>query len=758
MRALLTLIKRQIHDSTRYFTIAGLTGVILILSITTVALTDDHNNISFYTGILLVMVPLLIGTGCCALGLIQVQTDRSSGITEVLSVLPVRHGQVLLAQIIVGICVIMTVLVPLATLGALLWKFSEPPEWLFHDWLTDLFIGLSLTALACYLFGLHVNHRTKTLGSALWSLALTPIMLLLIFIKGFGTPLLIVLVPLTLILLLRCRNLRADGYLTIITTGISTMVCLIILICWGRYLCTESLVIAMKPIIKISPSGLLSPEIENDPNVQEQSEILAKTDLPQRRQNCVICSLLDSCNLMTTGNFQVTHYLLQNSGIMKYFLSRKRGEYSGYSIGLSGRRKTHLDVVEGQLVHRQKSTNRPSDRFTWQWDDVVTNYAGPEGVSSKPNNTGRFSSPTVFFEPGILLRWRRSPPPCIVYDRETRRFYFVDFEKKIIGMGPEIQDPSVEPYETGLLPKWELSSPAEFRLTSIKSYRNRLPIDAQGTIYLPIVSKSGRIDLIDLRTPRIVGPVGQLPKPRTLFGLGSSEPKDLLDYDVDVVSFIPSPLRPGSDKAKVGIIGIVAVSVSRQGMWTSVAVFDKDGKKIKSADSKSTFFDAPGGPALTITKYILESLHPPVLTLVSFFTAYSFDARSTHRALFLMPNSFVAMARDYEGNIFYMFLLVLLLMLPGILFVALLGWLVSRDAVIIGLSHNARRFWLAGTLVFGLPAYITYRLTRPKITFVTCTNCGKPRRPDTDICHRCGSKWEVPELTPPAWRVLNGAE
>jgi hypothetical protein len=25
-------------------------------------------------------------------------------------------------------------------------------------------------------------------------------------------------------------------------------------------------------------------------------------------------------------------------------------------------------------------------------------------------------------------------------------------------------------------------------------------------------------------------------------------------------------------------------------------------------------------------------------------------------------------------------------------------------------------------------------------------------------CHRCGSKWLVPELTPPAWRVLKGAE
>jgi len=201
-------------------------------------------------------------------------------------------------------------------------------------------------------------------------------------------------------------------------------------------------------------------------------------------------------------------------------------------------------------------------------------------------------------------------------------------------------------------------------------------------------------------------------------------------------------------------MGYITASVSRQGMWASVAVFDKDGKKLKGADSKSTFFDMPGGPALTITKYIFESLHPPVLTLASFFTAYSFDARSAHRALFLMPNSFVAMARDYEGNIFYKFLLVLLLMLPGILFAALLAWRLARDASIIGLSNKARRFWLAGTLIFGLPAYITYRLIRPKVTLVTCANCGKPRRPDTGICHRCGSKWDVPELTPPEWRVV----
>jgi uncharacterized OB-fold protein len=38
---------------------------------------------------------------------------------------------------------------------------------------------------------------------------------------------------------------------------------------------------------------------------------------------------------------------------------------------------------------------------------------------------------------------------------------------------------------------------------------------------------------------------------------------------------------------------------------------------------------------------------------------------------------------------------------------------------------------------------------------VTCANCGRMRRPDMEKCHRCGSKWYVPELIPPTWRVLD---
>jgi hypothetical protein len=93
--------------------------------------------------------------------------------------------------------------------------------------------------------------------------------------------------------------------------------------------------------------------------------------------------------------------------------------------------------------------------------------------------------------------------------------------------------------------------------------------------------------------------------------------------------------------------------------------------------------------------------------------------------------------------------------IPALLLVILLALWMDRDGGRLGLSKNERTAWIVGTIVVGLPAYITYRLTRPKDTFVTCANCGVGRRPDGEKCHRCGSPWVVPELVPPAWRVLD---
>jgi hypothetical protein len=152
---------------------------------------------------------------------------------------------------------------------------------------------------------------------------------------------------------------------------------------------------------------------------------------------------------------------------------------------------------------------------------------------------------------------------------------------------------------------------------------------------------------------------------------------------------------------------------------------------------------------------VLESVHPPILTIASFFAAPDVDARAGQRALFLMPNSFVAMRRDRIGeSLAAQSVDALWAMFPAIVLAGLLAWRVMRAAKAVGLSGSARVGWALATLAFGLPAYITYRLTRPTDVLVTCANCGRARRPDYGRCHHCNSPWRVPELVPPAWRVL----
>jgi hypothetical protein len=755
-----------------YFLAAIFFSAVLVVAILSITLSEDITYLSLYTVILILITPILFGIGSYILGVIQTISDKTNGITAVLTVLPVIRGRIFLARLIIGILIIMTLLGPLAVIGAILWELLGPPDWLFHNWLADTFMGLSLASLVCYCLGLVAARRAETFTSALRALPLVPILMLLIVIKGFGWPLLAVLLPLLAVLLLRCWKTDSNRFITITSTGFTVLVLLAIPLYFCRNICDGLLVTKMDASAKVSPSGLLPMQIENDPNVVDYSEVIGRMNLDCRQRNCAVHKLLDSCHLFSTRYYKASHNLLKNSGIMEYFKSRNRGEWykyplsshplNWYALSTFGPpiQNIHLDIKKGQLICRFIITDMKDNR--WRPKDVTKIYVGPKGVSTVPNsNLGYFKSPIIhFFSSNVQPK---STYQCLVYDKHSRCFFDINFENKTIRKGPQIQDSSIHPVEVGLLPQSGHNATVGFNLPSTKDYKYRSPSHVpKAIVYLPIVDVTGRIGLLDLRTLNLISSPSHLPKPQTIFGQASSKPRHLLDYGIDVIWLIPSKTlwstRLIADKIKGGYMGYITTSVSRQGFWTSVAVFDKDGKKIKSADSESTFFNVPGGPALAITKYIFESLHPPVLTLASFFTAYSFDARSTHRALFLMPNSFVAMARDYQGNIFYMFLLVLLLMLPGILFAALLGWLIVRDAAMIGLSHKARRLWLAGTLVFGLPAYITYRLTRPKVTLVTCANCGKPRRPVSGICHRCGSKWDVPELTPPEWRVLNGVE
>jgi len=399
-------------------------------------------------------------------------------------------------------------------------------------------------------------------------------------------------------------------------------------------------------------------------------------------------------------------------------------------------------------------------------------YVGPEGVSEIPDNKlGRFTSVVAhLFESG--------PIPLILYDKNLRCFFTINLMERKVTKGPQLsEDDPRRPIDIGTLSKnpdildlcWmppniktSQNNPAK---TLYRSSGFNIPIretdpDYRPDKYLLVLDESGRIDLLDKETLEFAGPAGRLPAPETLF------PSDTNITTDDLLAYRVLPMALKEDHKYRGLF---AATVSREGTALALDVFDEKGNCIDSEitrirggrrggtpSSRIVLFGFPWAPAMTIGKFLLENLQPPIFSVASYFTASSFEAGSGHRALFLLHNSFIAMkGRDVSGNIAERFLIAILLILPSIILGILLAVRIVRDANVFGFSKNIRVFWMIATVAFGLAGYITYRLTRPKVTLVTCANCGKPRRPDMDKCHRCGSKWDVPELIPPAWRVLD---
>jgi hypothetical protein len=285
-----------------------------------------------------------------------------------------------------------------------------------------------------------------------------------------------------------------------------------------------------------------------------------------------------------------------------------------------------------------------------------------------------------------------------------------------------------------------------------------------------VLDASGRIDLLDQQKLEYVRSAGALPVPPGLFdSAGPVRPEDLAAYDVKPFLL---PGREGDRGRRDG--GWAVASLSREGLALQLSVFDPNGHGIGGrateiaqygaheapiSSVRAAYFTLPGAQVLTGAKFVLENLHPPVLLVLSFLAGPHMEATAGYRSLFLLPDSFVAMAaRDAAGTLIDRIFLAVVLGFPAVLFAAWLASNVGRDARRMGLSQNTRLAWRIAIVILGLPAYITYRLMRPRVTLVTCGNCGVGRRPDQEKCHHCGSPWVVPELTPPAWRVLGEPE
>ena len=381
----------------------------------------------------------------------------------------------------------------------------------------------------------------------------------------------------------------------------------------------------------------------------------------------------------------------------------------------------------------------------------------------------------------------------IIFDKALSRFFRISLKEQKVIAGSELPE-GYRPIQIGQLlknretvgylsfsPPLREATPQEIKDKSKKLIQSTYKVTAESPIervvytavdeydytffsekYILVLDESGRIDKLDTETLDFTGSVGRLPAAPTFFA--SRQPvtsKNLLGYSV-----LPlASKKDGKHKA------LFVATASREADGMTLALFDENGILTERDFSKpmfkrynisfrrtvrQTLMTTPWGPALMVAKCLTENLQPPILSIVSYFTASSFEAADGYQAMFILPNSFVAMlARQADDNEIARFFVVAFLILPSIMLAIFLVWRLRKDAVIVGLSKRATFYWTIATFAFGPTAYITYRLTRPKQTMVTCLNCGKLRRPDNDECHRCAGKWDVPELTPPPWRVID---
>ncbi|MBP7050657.1 MAG: hypothetical protein KBE65_06555 [Phycisphaerae bacterium] len=538
-----------------------------------------------------------------------------------------------------------------------------------------------------------------------------------------------------------------------LATGVIATILLGTGLFWARWLCSFNRHLLLPPSARevvIRPSRRVAGEEGTDPNLLAPSLVTAAMGETQR----VFCGL-------GASQYLGSHAFPGASDAWLWLVRLREAHPDKEPLDFDS--SLGLFVYEGLDRYLQESDSKPAYRR-------FLHYAGPNGAGEEPDEKlGRFSSPIADPYAGSSV---------FVYDRGQRRFFAIEWDAKgsSVRKGPELADAdNHHPVQIGAIEKnfgaIHMAVPCP---TNVES-----PVLTQyfGGDRTLVLDASGRIDLLDMQTLQIIGVTGRLPTPMSPLGVARPVTPD------DVVAYFALPY--GVCNARQGrewtYRGCAVATLSREMLAVEVACFDPNGRVIESggtmfheygksasgrvgeslrSSAQAAYYHLPGARSLTSAKLILESLHPPVLVLASYFAGSHQEATAGFRSVLLLPDSFVAMVARAGGDMMWWerFGRVFCYMMPGVFFFGFLAERVARNAARIGLTRRTRKIWVVGTVVFGLPAYVAYRLTRPKGALVTCANCGLGRQPDMEKCHHCGSAWVVPELMPPSWRVLGDPE
>lgn len=189
---MLTLIKREMEDNIAYFVAAIIASITLVFTVLYTAYNFEHEEtraISFALGTPFV---ILLITGLYLMGGSQMYNDKSKKISAFLSTLPVSRNQIFLARISAGLLAILILLIPPAITGQILLNTYNPAYPIYPYYTIEIFISLFLMAFAIYCIGLMSGFHSNKIYQGI-GIIMCLILLPLIFIKGFGLQLSIIL-------------------------------------------------------------------------------------------------------------------------------------------------------------------------------------------------------------------------------------------------------------------------------------------------------------------------------------------------------------------------------------------------------------------------------------------------------------------------------------------------------------------------------------------------------------------------------------
>ncbi len=392
-------------------------------------------------------------------------------------------------------------------------------------------------------------------------------------------------------------------------------------------------------------------------------------------------------------------------------------------------------------------------------EEIIT-YIGPGGFSTTPDkDLGQFDQL-------IATSYRNTQLErdlMLVFDSRQKCFLRIDPENQTIETGPplpadfnsnplQIKDIGHHGYarifwnfpdRTILVPDLHLRT-IEMGPDIREAISYRFPTEDPNV--LPILTDNGSIYNLDTKTLQITDLLGNLPHPDSPhYQSLPIRPDQLYDWEIMPV-FYKNQYR-----------GLATASFDRSASNLTIAVFDHQGQHLTSGvvdRIQALLYTVGFGPLSKLGKYITETLHPPVLTVASYFTSETFPVDNGFNTLFLIPNSYAATGLNARG-ILLNFIICLVVMCPAVIVAICLASLIARDANRRGLPKSVIKYWIVAAVAFGFTAYLTYRFTRPTITQVNCANCGRPRRPDQDQCHHCDAPWSLPQLNSPTWRIID---